>query len=300
LRSSGSVGGVVRPSGRAALSRNQHNLMKNALFRLLFVVSPFMLSACSKNPVDVTGQIFFITQGRENIKMGGVTVFAITDKEFLELVRKTKTYMEQETRNYEKMSVNRDYILAFANEIREMEKNATISIPELRGIHDQILDQSGWNESGFSYGLLLKSERSSFEQSIAKIVSEAPKSTTATTDADGKFSVQVTEKAWFIATSEISLYDQNYIYLWIKSFDDPQGSSNQSIVISNEDALDSEEQLYEFLTELLTKSGDLAQYRDVEVSEETKILVSNYREAAIAIKDKAEGIVSQPREEAEK
>ena len=56
--------------------------MKRLLHLLSVLLVAAILPACSKKPVDVTGQIFVVTEGRENIKMGGVEVLVIPDAEF--------------------------------------------------------------------------------------------------------------------------------------------------------------------------------------------------------------------------
>ena len=54
-------------------------LIQSCLSALVFLS---IIPACSKKPVDVTGQIFVVTKSRENIKMGGLDVYVIPDSAF--------------------------------------------------------------------------------------------------------------------------------------------------------------------------------------------------------------------------
>lgn len=56
--------------------------MKSILTHFFALSLMLLMTSCSKKPVEVTGQIFVITQGRENIKMGGVEVLVVPDEEF--------------------------------------------------------------------------------------------------------------------------------------------------------------------------------------------------------------------------
>ncbi len=257
--------------------------MKKILFRLLILISLVSLSACSKKPVEVTGQIFVITQGRDNIKMGGVNVIVIPDKEFVEAARKTMAFIEEEVRKEAQRSMDGDYAIMFTREITKMEKDASVRIPELETLRDQFFEESGYADQ------LIDSVLSPvLDRSLAILLSGFTEPKTTMTDADGKFTVPVSDKVWFLARSSRSLRDETEEYIWIKSFEAPKGVLNASAVISNEDDLDSEDDLYRLFATLDGKSDNLDPFREVRVSEKVQLLVTKHRETAIAIKAKAE------------
>jgi formylglycine-generating enzyme required for sulfatase activity len=74
--------------------------MKTTTSRLLALVLLAILPACSKKPVDVTGQIFVVTTNGAEEKIGGSRVFAIPDKEFRKFAIDLIPMLQDTTRNY--------------------------------------------------------------------------------------------------------------------------------------------------------------------------------------------------------
>ncbi len=258
--------------------------MKTFLFSLS-LVTVAILPACSKKPVNVTGQIFVVTKGRENIKMGGVDVRVIQDAEFQTVARTTAAWMQEEVvRNEAQSRADSDYMTAFIKEVKAMEEAAPYPNPRLESIRMEIVKESGIAERHGTSALL----PDLLKRSFAKLLSESSSPAVVSTDADGRFTFPIKGKTWFLAAAERAVGKGSEEYLWVKSFEAPEGAENATMTISNNDDIDSEELLYGVLNHSIGAAGGLDSFRKVEVSEKMTTLVAKYREAAKVAQAKAE------------
>lgn len=259
------------------------SMKKKHLYLILALVLA-SLPACSKKPVEVTGQIFVVTKGAQNIKMGGLPVRVFPHKEFQKMAKATVTWMQDEVRYEAQRKVDSDYMGAFIKELMAMEESAENPIPQLPQIRKTIVTESGMDEkigiSALSADLL--------PRSIEKLISGATTTLGVRSDADGRFSVPVSEETWFFTVGQRDVGEETEEYIWIKRYIVPEGSTKPSVSISNDAIIYNEETLYSVLSAAAGAPRALEDSRKVTVSEEMKALVARHREAADAAKAKAE------------
>ena len=254
-------------------------------FTHFFALSVLLaLPSCSKKPVEVTGQIFVITQGRENIKMGGVEVLVVPDEEFRKKAKEVVTWMQQEVKAEAQRKVDSDHMTDFINEAIELEKTSPLKIPELPKIRESIV-----KESDMASGLMESAMKRDLQtRSLIKMFAGDGEKVVFTTDADGRFTLPLNGKTWFHAMAERKVGDNSESYIWLKGFEAPDGVSKASLVISNDDDINDEDELYSMLAGACEVQGRLENFRKVEVSENMKSLVKRYREEVESAKAKAE------------
>ena len=270
--------------------------MKTTTTRLLALAMLAIVPACSKKPVDVTGQIFVVTKGRENIKMGGLEVRVIPDEEFQSMAKATVSWMQEDVRKEAQRIVDSDFMTAFIHEMLAMEEAAPKSIPELPAIRKAIVEESGDAASLIQSAL----SGNTLQRVIGKLMSSATSTLSVTTDADGRFTVPVTGKTWFIAAGQREVGKETEEYLWVKGFEPPAGATSTTLAISNEADIDSEDELHSLLSAVTGSSGNLDEFWKVEVSEQMKSLVARHREAANAAKTEAERQAAEAKAKAER
>jgi formylglycine-generating enzyme required for sulfatase activity len=192
--------------------------------------------------------------------------------------------MQEEVRKEAQRKTDADFMTAFIHEVRAMEEAALNPIPELPMIRKTIVEESGSAdsllESALSAGIL--------QRGMGKLMSGASSTLSASTDADGRFTVPITGKTWFIAAGQREVGKETEEYLWVKGFEPPAGATSATMTISNEADIDSEDGLYSLLSGVTGAPGDLEGFRKVEVSEKMTSLVAKHREAATEARAKAE------------
>jgi formylglycine-generating enzyme required for sulfatase activity len=270
--------------------------MKTTTSRLLSLAMLAIVPACSKKPVNVTGQVFVVTKGRENIKMGGLEVRVIPDAEFLNMAKATVPWMQEEARKEAQWKTDADFLTAFIHEVQAMEEAAPNPIPELPMIRKTIVEESGSAdsllESALSAGIL--------PRGMGMLMSGASSTLSASTDADGRFTVPIIGKTWFIAAGQREVGEQTEEYLWLKGFEAPADVTSATMAISNEADIDSEDGLYSLLSKVIGSPGELEGFRKVEVSEKMKSMVTRHREAANAAKENSEREAAEAKAKAER
>jgi formylglycine-generating enzyme required for sulfatase activity len=255
-----------------------------------------ILTSCSKKPVEVTGQIFVITQGRENIKMGGVEVLVVPDEEFRKKAKEVVTWMQQEVKAEAQRKVDSDHMTDFINWVIELEKTSSFKIPELPKIREGIV-----KESDMASGLIESAMKRDLQtRSFIKMFVGDGEKMVFTTDADGKFTLPLRGKAWFHAMAERQVGDNSEGYIWLKGFQAPDGASKASLVIANDDDIKDEDELYSMLAGVCEVQGQLENFRKVDVSENMKSLVKRYREEAESAEAKAEKDAAEAKAQAER
>lgn len=270
--------------------------MKTIILRLLVLSLLLALPSCSKKPVEVTGQIFVITQGRENIKMGGVEVLVVPDEEFRKRAKEVVTWMQQEAKAEAQRKVDSDHMSDFINEVIELEKTNSLKIPELPKIRESIVKESGF-ASEFTESLMVGGLQ---RGSLIKMFGGDGEKMVFTTDADGRFTLPLKGKAWFHAMAERKVGDSSEGYIWLKGFEAPDGVSKASLVISNDDDINDEDELYSMLAGACEVQSQLENFRKVEVSEKMKSLVGRHREEVESAKNKAEKDAAEAKAKAER
>ena len=270
---------------------NQKFTMKNITIGLCALYLFAILTACSKKPIDVTGQIFVVTKSRENIKMGGLEVLVIPDAEFQTMAKTTVSWMQEEARAEAQRKIDSDHMTAFIREVMDMVRESPMPIPELKKVRMSIVDESGTAknllESALAGDLLRKS--------FGKLISSSTSSVKVSTDADGRFAVPLKGKTWFIAGSQREVGDETEQYRWLKSYEPIEGAATASMSVSNESDIQSEAELYGILSSVIGSSGDLQEFQKVEVSEKMKSMVAKHRVLAKSAKENAEREAAEAR-----
>ena len=275
---------------------NQKFTMKNITIRLCALYLFAILTACSKKPIDVTGQIFVVTKSRENIKMGGLEVMVIPDAEFQTMAKTTVSWMQEEARAEAQRKIDSDYMTAFIREVMDMERESPMPISELEKVRMSIVKESGTAET------LLESVLAGnlLHKGFRKLISTSTSSLKVSTDADGRFAVPLKGKTWFIAGSQREVGDETEQYRWLKSYEPIEGAATASMSISNESDIQSEAELYGILSSVIGSSGDLQEFQKVEVSEKMKSMVAKHRVLAKSAKEKAEREAADAKSKAER
>jgi formylglycine-generating enzyme required for sulfatase activity len=212
-------------------------------FTVLSITLAF--ASCNKKPTLIQGQIFVVTEGGENIKMGAIPVRVIPEEAFKEVARSTVTAIERQK--------------ALENEYR-----ASVKVKE------QLLkDLDAMNPVGFEAPALvaLREEAENeeaiqglrspdLEQWLADFARVLP-TTQIQTDADGRFTAEVNSKVWLVAGGQRRVGDNKEEYLWVQSYEPPAKGMPQPGLISNRDNVRFKEELYALITPLLGKGADL-------------------------------------------
>jgi len=258
--------------------------MKTMPICLLAYIPLIFLLACSKKSISVAGQVFILTKGQESSEMGGLEVIVIPNGEFLSRAKATVPWMQVEVLKDAQMKADDEFINSFIHDVQEMEKRSVVPIPELPGIRKAITEESVIAES------LIDSDSSGqiLQCGILKLISSTKSTLSVKTDADGRFTVSVTGKTWFLAVGHREVGNETEKYLWVKDYEPRGDAKSGTLSISNEAEIDSEDGLYSLLSGVTGSSGDLDEFRKCDVSEKMKLSVARHRATAIAAMAKAE------------
>jgi formylglycine-generating enzyme required for sulfatase activity len=246
--------------------------MNEVIVRILAILLAAFSWSCSKKPVEVTGQIFVITQGRENIKMGGVEVLVVPDEEFRKRAKEVVTWMQQEAKAEAQRKVDSDHMTSFVNEVFAMEEFSKHTIPELPAIREEI------NKELIQASNVIKSQKVDLKtRAVNQFLTGLSNTQKVATDADGRFTIPVVGNTWFLAAANRHNGEDYEEYLWLKKFEAPIKESSATVLISNESDIDYEHEFYTVIAGLVEAPINLSEFRGVEVSSSIKQLVAKCR-----------------------
>jgi formylglycine-generating enzyme required for sulfatase activity len=258
--------------------------MKRLLHLLSVLLVAAILPACSKKPVNVTGQVFVVTKSRENIKMGGLDVYVIPDSAFKASAKSVVSWMLDEAKKEAQSQADSDFMTSFIEEVIVMEKN----FPEHRSKFEPIRMGIA-KESGIANEIIQRASAAELKKrAIAKLIEGCATKVTVTTDADGRFVVLIKEKTWFVSTGERAVGDETEKYLWVKSYEAPAKMENATMTISNDADIDSEDALYTIMKNAIGSQAELNESKKIGVSDQMRTMVVRYRQQADAAKATAE------------
>lgn len=175
--------------------------MKSSL--LLLVAICLITVACGKTTIK--GELFVVTAGGENKKMGNIQVFAVSAKEIRQQLSQQKSSVSAELDR-----AGKDY--------------------------ESCISGYATNEK------ILSSCRDIRDYAAIEAVSKALKAPTAiaaaTTNSDGKFEMTVpgSSEVMLQAMGSRSVYGNTELYLWLKPV--PSGSGERTVNISNDSLVD--------------------------------------------------------------
>ena len=249
---------------------------------VVWVFAALFLSGCQadevKNEVEtefeVEGQVFVVTKGRENIKMGLTPIHVISDEDFrkiaLELAKEIKSFRVEGIQR----AANSEARSRFIKELIAME-GRELAEPALEALRAEAARPSA--------EYIVKNRFSVYEdleRSKVLLFSMMPDATTKT-DADGRFKISVSSKSWVIAQGKRSIGKGSEDYLWIASIKEPEKASKSSLLISNDSGYDSTKKLYVLLNSVSASGSDvLPAVGSGEVDQETAQWIKDANEKA--------------------
>ena len=191
----------------------------------------------AEKPVNVSGQIFVVTKGRENIKMGMLGVHVLTEADLKTIgiaIAANRAIIDELSILYAdvKSSVSPDRF-----------------VPAMRDLENKI-------ES-------LKSH----EYLVDVVASQLPPPITKT-DADGRFTIPVKSKIWVAAYGERLVGKETERYLWIRPCELTNNSLPAPLMISTDSEIESDKVL--LLVPEIKSGADVKLVVDQETKEKAR------------------------------
>ena len=203
------------------------------------------LASCSKKPALIQGQIFVVTKGGENIKMGAIPVRVIPEEAFKEIARSTVTAIERQQALEDEHRASVKVKEQLLKDLDAM-KPVGFEAPALLALREE-----AGNEE--AHQGLQSPDR---EQWLADFARVLP-TTQIQTDADGRFTAEVNSKVWLVAGGQRRVGGNNEEYLWVQAYEPPEKGMPQPVLISNRDNVHFKEELHALIAPLLGKGADL-------------------------------------------
>jgi formylglycine-generating enzyme required for sulfatase activity len=261
-------------------------MQTRSLFAALTAIALF-LPACSKKPVVVSGQLFVVTAGRENVKMGLTGIHVVPDAQFKSLAATLAAKIREPSKMDAQNRVDGDARTTFIKYVLSLE-TPELLVPELPQLREEAV--------GDTAGKLLEELQRPTEMSLGMATSllmQAIPPEAAKTDADGRFTLSIQSKVWLVAVGERSMGKESESYLWITPCELPDKTQTAPILISNDSNLHSLDDLYALLATQAGMPPDLKAHTQAEVSKE----LAQWIEAA---KGRATAAISAAKERVEK
>ncbi len=256
-------------------------MLKSAI---ILVFSVMALASCSKKPTLINGQIFVVTKGGENIKMGAVPVWVIPQEQFKEIARKTLPEIERQWRVERTYWASREVRDELVKELKALQPS-DIKVPEL-----EKLIEAAENEESLPG---LKRPPGLFEIEIwLKAFAQALPPTQIQTDADGRFTAEVESKVWLVAGGQRYAGGNTEHYLWVQSYEPPSKGLPQPVLISNQADIDRKEELHALLVPLLENTKGLEELESPSASSEVVQWAAKLKDEAMknqSVKKMVEG-----------
>lgn len=193
-----------------------------------------------KPNVNISGQVFVVTQGKENIKLALVEVGAIPEKDITQsIMSKHSTGLEQQKELKTKLeSAKKSANAASASYARAKRKSEEAFRHVLDGgdyvdAVGEELKLEGPAESKNSNYKRIKANFDYFDSPNYYFESLPTSIAISKTDADGKFSLSLPAGKYAIAaTSSRNVVNHTELYYWLVLVD--TSSPNQSLMLSND------------------------------------------------------------------
>lgn len=208
---------------------------------LIFFTLSVMLSGCGKK--DVAGQIFVVTQAKENIKLALVTVGAIPQVEFDQYLnaKKIKKLEQQQLllTEYEKAKSNLELNTNRYNWYNLLLKDSpTVGLSEkLRKHYESIKKDLVTVEIAIAKDMAVIAKYEAFDKADYLLDGLPQSKFISKSDADGKFTLILPKGKYVItANSSRGVFGSSEIYHWLVSVD--TSSVNQLLMLSNDNLLE--------------------------------------------------------------
>jgi formylglycine-generating enzyme required for sulfatase activity len=262
-------------------------ILKSAII-LVFLACA--LASCSKKPTLINGQIFVVTQGGENIKMGAVPVRVIPQEQFKEIARKTVPEIERQWRLERTYWASREVRDKLVKELKALQPS-DLKVPEL-----EKLIEAAENEESLP-GL---KQAPGLSEIWLKAFAEALPPTQIQTDADGRFTAEVESKVWLVAGGQRYAAGNTENYLWVQSYEPPAKGLPQPVLISNQAGIDQKEELHALLVPLVENTQGLEELESPSASSEVVQWAAKLKEQALKNESVKKMAESRAKAEAER
>ena len=198
-------------------------LAKAATLLTVLVAILAISSGCSGKR-EVTGQVFVVTKGGENVKLGLVNIHLVGEKQLSNVAAKLLGESQQGV-------LGEVLLLELESELKALMPTVSVSQP---GLLDKIIAEASWRRGGIP--------RFPEESLGRRLFGEIP-SAVAQTDADGMFTVEASSSDWLAARAERRTGSTTESYLWLL----PLRNVSKKLLISNDRLVEDEENLARIL-----------------------------------------------------
>ncbi len=186
---------------------------------LFAILVAALLSGCSQEKT-INGQVFIVTEGRDNVKLGLVAIYVVSGDEMRQLAVKTAGAFRQASANQE--------VLQKLERKMEALMSTGVKVPEVEAMVRETRQRRARIEFGMSG-----------PQLADKLFGSLPPLQTKT-DGDGQFTVRATSDSWLLARESRQTGSKTEKYVWIVSLKERRSKmllSNDSMVTDSEGLL---------------------------------------------------------------
>ena len=225
------------------------------------------VAGCSKKPTLIQGQIFVVTKGGENIKMGAVPVRVIPEEQFKEIARATVAAIEGQIVSVDEHRASIEAKKQLLQDLKAMEPQAALAA----------LIKQAEDEDSIS-GL-----RSPSWDAWMKTFVRALPQTQIKTDADGRFTAEVESKVWLVAGGQRRVGEGSEEYLWVQAYQPPEKGMPQPVLISNADNVLFANEMHALIAPLVGKEPALRENNQARPSASVVQWVAKIKEQALKL-----------------
>jgi hypothetical protein len=216
------------------------------------LVFALFVTGCSRER-EISGQIFVVTQGRENVKMGLVGVHVVSEVQLktigTEILRDYKQARQEHEQSQAQARADLAAVQQFESDLNLLVPSG-LTVPEADEFRAEIesrrktLKSDG--EDPFQSSLLGKA--------LAVRLFEKLPSTAAKTDADGRFTIKAKGKVWLLARSARTVGKNEETYFWAAAADPATTQNQNAILLSNDSLIEELDSLLSFLANVSGES----------------------------------------------
>lgn len=197
-----------------------------------------VLSGCQREH-SVTGQVFVVTKGRENVKLGLVAVHVVDDEAFSKIARKALLAHAVANVKVTEAKANLTTLAALEQDLNKL-KPAGGAVPILDNLMVEIEERRS--------ELQAKAKSDVSELLFKLLPSEATK-----TDADGQFTVKVSgARTWLLARASRTVVGNDETYVWMQ----PTDGKSPKLLLANDNLLPNETAMLEVLRRIAGLTGE--------------------------------------------
>ena len=215
----------------------------------------FVLGGCSQKR-EINGQVFVVTKGRENVKMGLVHIHAVSAEQLApiaaELLKTCKQADLKERQALAEQLADLAALRQFETELGALQP-VGLNLPEFRAWREESAQR---RSSVAARDTESTDSAATLERRIASLFARLP-AAAGKTDADGRFNLKLKSsgKVWLLAQAERTTGKDTERYFWAHAVKD--GRDTNPVLLSNDSLV--ERGLQGFLDFLADNSTDTKQ-----------------------------------------